>query len=370
MSRIYDYPLVSWICAGLHRSTLDAVIEGIKKDQPIDAILPRLASNTEYINKILREEVLKQFAHSDRPVVEVILNSVDAKPAGLDREYLIKVDVSGNKITTIDNGTGMSLDQILRLLIIPFNTEKTGLDEIGRFGVGFLSCLNYCMEGSRNLVGLTTKTGEEGYNLIFYSPTARVEGLQLAIRKTWRYNPAGTGVLIRRRIVSKRSLCDYIKENVKGIPTYRARIMLNDKPVDDDSKMLWYTQPAALDVRGKKMVQEVGLRIRLGYENEDKNGLSLTSQGVLVRKFSNSLYHTIISFPAGVQLVEGRDEFKKDHNYHSCVQATFAAMQTYIQAWQEQIHTKKEKSASEEEFRTLLALGPGLMSAVELKNIR
>ena len=133
----YDLPLTSWISLCLNRKRLDEIIEKVNNGQPLGEI-EHAVINGKYIEKILREEAVKQFSDSKRPTIEVILNSIDARPEDAREDYRIYVDIRRNKFVSADNGNGMSLDEVLRLLIIPFNTEKDGFNQIGSFGVGFL----------------------------------------------------------------------------------------------------------------------------------------------------------------------------------------------------------------------------------------
>ena len=178
----YDYPLVTWINIGLHRPSLDAAMESIRAGKPLDTSLTSEApSNKKYLEKILREEAIKQFKDPRRPLLEVILNSIDAKPRNFDQQYEVGIKVSGYKFSSTDYGRGIKLDEILRLLIIPFSSDKSLLEDIGKFGVGFLSTFNFCLKDTRARVIVDTAAAKEQTTAEFYATGKTVGDLRLAL---------------------------------------------------------------------------------------------------------------------------------------------------------------------------------------------
>ena len=124
----YDLPLSSWISIALHKDTLSSALEAIRSNKPLEDSLDEKPDNRRYIEKILKEEVINQFSEQSRPLLEIILNSIDAKEHDEYKDnYSIKVQVGVGKFVSKDNGRGMSLDEILRLLIIPSNNCKPGM---------------------------------------------------------------------------------------------------------------------------------------------------------------------------------------------------------------------------------------------------
>jgi hypothetical protein len=355
MSKAYDLPLADWICIGLHKDTLKAAITSINNGMNLADTIHNDESNRRYIGKILREEVIKQFSGGKRPMLEVILNGVDARSKNMEGEHYIKVKCRRRNFYTYDNGQGMSLDEILRLLIIPFNTEKNGLDEIGRFGVGFLSTFNYCLQRPEKVhVLVDTRTENEGWSIDFYATEENVDGLRMRIKKSRGTKPKGTAVQIKRIRNDKSYLVDYFVEHLNGIPSYVAKIQVNRKKINDSGDDKWYSALTELKTMGRTVKQQTGLKIRdyehilklvenKGRENmfqkygityyellEKEYRITLTSQGVLVKNFKSDHAGAIISFPSAVQVVEGRDEFKIDDNYRKSVKGVFLAFEKYL----------------------------------------
>src|SRR2546430_1457602 len=109
---IYDFPLVQWIASCLNREQLDKLIATITKDEPIETLA---SANHPLLPKILKEVVTKQFSQPDRPVVELILNAVDAGQGG-DEPSTVHVRSKYKQIEVLDRGKSMDLKEILSVL--------------------------------------------------------------------------------------------------------------------------------------------------------------------------------------------------------------------------------------------------------------
>ncbi|MBI1969577.1 ATP-binding protein [Candidatus Woesearchaeota archaeon] len=355
--RTYDLPLVDWIRIGLHRQTLEQVVQAIEHGKPLGELGQPNPINVKYIEKILREEIAKQFSHPERPLLEVVLNAIDARPSSFADDYTIQVQLSRKKFAARDNGIGMGVDEILRLLIIPFNTDKSGIEEIGRFGVGFLSTFNYCLhEPGNSTVLVETKRKEGGgYAALFYSTSGEIKDLRLRLQRMHRTRP-GTAVRIRRHLGARSLLQMYLKERLKGVPSYHARIVVDGKQINKDSNEKWYAAPVELNIKGNVITQPIGFRI----DRDDPNHITLSSQGVAVKHSLSQYGGAIISFPSGIQVVEGRDDFKMDKNYRRGIAAAFQAIEKYIQA----------QERTEEFVGSMASFLPALMSAFKIMKLK
>ena len=76
----YDLPLLDWINISLKKPTLEQAVNAIRSSQRLDPSLLGQINNKHYIEKILREEVINQFSKNERPMLEPILNAIDARP--------------------------------------------------------------------------------------------------------------------------------------------------------------------------------------------------------------------------------------------------------------------------------------------------
>lgn len=355
----YDYPLVTWINIGLHRDSLNAALESIRAGKSLDQSLTESASsNKQYLEKILREEAIKQFKDAKRPLLEIILNSIDAKPREFDQQYEVEVKVGRRQFSAADNGRGMNPEDILRLLIIPFSSDKSILEYIGMFGVGFISTFNFCLKDIQNKVIVDTSTAEEHTMAEFYATGKTVGDLRMALEYKNRSRKTGTDVTIKARITENNEVIRYIFDQLRGFPTYQARIMVNKVLVNDEGSEGWYSEKTDFKLLGQDLTQETG--IKLHSEDDANKRIYLTSQGVNVKNVMSLGRSATISFPPAVQLVEGRDEFKIDTNYRLAVQATFRALEKGIRATE--ITTKTVR-----EFTELI---PSVLSALEMKHLK
>jgi hypothetical protein len=331
----YDMPLTDWITIGLNAKSLEMVTQAIRENQPLEGLTQARRVNSLYLEKVIREEVVKQFSSNMRPLLEVILNSIDARPTNEAGDYIIRVTPKRRSFRVEDEGTSMGLEDILTLLIIPFATQKSGIDEIGRFGVGFLSTFNYCALQPRSAsVIVDTCTDSERYRMVFYSDMERtatgkdnraLSGLRMRVEKLNKGTKTGTTVLVKGDMPYLKELIPYLHESLEGIPAFKAIIMMKGEILNDDPETRWYSSPVEFEVYGKTIKQNVGLRIE---PKEDK--ISLTSQGVFVRCVGSDNGGATIYFPSAVRVPEGRDEFKLDENYHTAVKGVFEALKEYI----------------------------------------
>ena len=265
---IYDLSLIEWICIGLNKTNLNEAMDAIRSSKPIPETAIRKA-NERYIEKIFREEVKKQFSDSIRPTLEIVLNSIDAKPKDHDGDYIIKARAGVFGYQVKDNGIGMSLDDILQFLIIPFNTNKQGIEEIGRLGVGFLSSFKYCVDyPMRNRISLITKTPKEGYRLEFYATEDNVSSMRMRLSKV-RLGKRGTIVRVHKGFdpCDRREVHEFLGNHLSGIPSFVARIKVGKKEVNNTGEK-WYSYPVNLEAQGKEISQNVGFRLMT---KDDKN---------------------------------------------------------------------------------------------------
>ena len=332
----YDMLLTDWISIGLNKEKLAKAVGAIQKGKSLDDLVGTIhSSNRKYIEKILREEVQKQFDNSHRPYLEIILNSIDAKPPGMKGDYRVDVKVKNASVGIRDNGDGMSIEDILQFLIIPFNTQKKGIESIGQFGVGFFSTLNYCLHSPENKVEVTTNNGRESCQVSFYAKGNGVDSIRMRIRKKLVPARKGTSVYIRNW-KSKREVKEYLVSQLHTIPEYVAQIRLGWTTINKANPEVsrpWKHRDVLIKYEGKELQQEAGFMFQ---KIPLRHKITLTSQGVRVKSGDVNTDHyneypgAVISFPPGARLVEGRDEFKIDDNYRRCVEAAYGSFLDYV----------------------------------------
>ena len=338
LTKHYTMPLADWISIALNRERLEAAAAAIRKGAPLDQqLLGATEGNRRYLLKILDEEVTRQFKDQYQPLVQIISNSIDARPTDVNEKYAVETRLRfGGHFTTSDEGRSMSLEEILTLLIIPFNSNKDPGKDIGRFGVGFLSTLNYCLQNpGESEVRVAAHTGSESYMAVFSSGSSEVAGLNLSITPhKARRNRHGTTVeissCIRHRNVAER----YIAGHFAEFSPRRAIIRVNKRQINKEFKGTAYYQPQRFILRGTEVSQSVGVVI---HHTRDFDGriysygqMLLTSQGVKIITKEISSANIKVDLPPAVLLVEGRDEFKQDANYRAAIETVFGILAGHI----------------------------------------
>ncbi len=357
---IYDFTLTEWIMYGLHKGNLKNIVDTIEEGRNVENRLKIADSNKKYIEKILREEIIKQFSQSNRPVLEVILNSIDAQPIeALD--YTVNISAKKKKAIISDFGKGMELEDILKLLVVPFSTEKDGINEIGRFGVGFLSTFNYCIEKPfKNIVRFETETSKGRYRADFYAEGKEVGDMKMKLSKRNRDGRNGTIVTIHRNFGNKKDLADYINGDLHTMSPLTAKLVVNNYQINNVDEKNLFVSPVELVIRGKKINQRVGIAITKINPEFYTSTIQLTASGVKVHTSASAgKRDTIVYFPSAIKVVEGRDEFKIDENYNASVRGVFEAVRSYI--------NNRERNG--EFISEMIDFIPALMSAFGMKHL-
>jgi|GEM_PF-4522749 hypothetical protein len=332
----HQKPLLELISLGLNKETLGRLMAAVEESRSIGKIHPESDESNAYLAKILREEVLKQFSEKNRPLVELILNAIDARPKESKGAYVVDVKVGKDSFQVSDNGKGMVLQKILDTLIIPFNSDKDALQDIGRFGIGFFSNLQYCLEKPQTTAVLVrTGDGKSAYELKVDATGSTVDQLVCGIRKI---NSAvqGTTVQVTGIELKKPELEEYLTSYLRFFDPRRAVIKVNNTPVNLLRNVSPLVQEYSIDVElehnGEKLTQEMRVSIDIHRMNgEERPGMYLYSQGIFVKSY-NLAYGTMrIDFPSAVYPVEGRDQFKNDENYKKCLMATMEVLIKYCE---------------------------------------
>ncbi len=355
---IYDYTLVQWIAACQVRDRLDSLIMRIGQDKSVNDILA--TAKHPYICKVLKEVVEKQFSKGSRPVIEVILNSVDAGVKS-SQPSTIRVKANVNEIVIQDQGESMDLAEILKFLILPFGTEKDQAPSgtyIGQFGIGFFSTLKYCIQNpQKDSVTVRTNKNGQSYEAHFYADGQDASTLRFRLQKKGsRKGIRGTSVTINSHF-NLIELRGYVLNEVKSIPSIMSEIYFNDQLLNI-SGGAWYTSKTIYDDNyGNKFTQQVAI------QQIEEPKIVLTSCGVRVKEFSSPARHGIqVLFPGLVKVVIGRDDFVENANYYKAVDALFIALEQMMRS----SFQEAEGFLGRQDFIELL---PSLLSALRLQEL-
>jgi hypothetical protein len=307
------------IAIGLHKPTLEALLDagatgaaGRAGPDPSSSPIDRA-----YLLKILDEEVARQFSHPLRPIVELVLNAVDASRSP---GALVDVCLSPGRVSVSDAGQGMNLHAILSKLLIPFSTDKRAAADIGRFGVGFFSVLGLGLEQPESfLLGVDTGDGLEGWSIRVVAGGPTASTLAAAVRRSAPRR--GTRVTVRSSAIEPEAVRAYLRDALHFFPPERALVHVDGVPVNDGSV-----------VEGGRLFEDVAVagapplvaRFHLGGRPLASGILAATYHaGVKVESCLVVPELALIDFPAAVELTEGRDALKPGPQFDAVATAFY-----------------------------------------------
>lgn len=289
-----------------------------------------------YLLKILAEEVGRQFGHPLRPLVELVLNAVDASQGS--SSPVVDVRVEEGRVEVVDEGEGMSLRTVLSRLLVPFATDKRPGIDLGRFGVGFFSILGFGLLHPESFaLQLSTGDGREGWAMRVISGAPIPEGgtppppVQAFGATTARYpstaaagDPAsllcsirrieprrGTRVRVTSALLGADAVRSYLRDALHFFPSERALIRVDGVAINDGrliSGGRLFQDPAG--ARGPDGAPLLG-RYHVGGRGLFASISAATFHaGVKVEPCLAVAELALIDFPAAVELTEGRDALK------------------------------------------------------------
>ncbi|MDI1446234.1 ATP-binding protein [Polyangium sp. 6x1] len=298
------------VAIGLYRPALSALVSGTGAPA-------RPPMDRAYLLKILDEEVGRQFGHPLRPVVELVLNAIDATP---EHPAVVDVRVREGVVTVTDDGIGMDLRTILSRLLVPFATDKRPGVDLGRFGVGFFSVIGLGLPDPSSLsIEVETGDGTSGWSLSVLADGPEPSSLVCAIRKLTPR--AGTRVQVRSSLVEAEALRAYLRDALHFFPKERAVVNLDGAPLND----------------GRYLSGGAHFSDALSPEDPSRVARFYVGGRALVTGISAATYHAgvkvegclaipelaLIDFPSAVELTEGRDALKPCRNFRATAAAFY-----------------------------------------------
>ncbi|MBK9266263.1 MAG: ATP-binding protein [Polyangiaceae bacterium] len=292
------------VAIGLYRPSLDALVSGAGP-------VARPPMDRAYLLKVLEEETSRQFAHPLRPVVELVLNAVDAST---ERPARVDVRIGSGLVTVSDTGVGMDLCAILSRLLIPFATDKRAGIDLGRFGVGFFSVIGLGLPDPRSLsIEIETGDGKSGFALCVRADGPEVSSLVCSIRRVAPMQ--GTCARLRSALLEPESLRAYLRDTLHFFPADRSLIEVDGMPINDGRFL----------VGGKQFADSIGgdggphvARYHVGGRGLAMGiGAATYHAGVKVEGCLAIPELSLIDFPAAVELTEGRDALKPCRTFHA-----------------------------------------------------
>lgn len=293
------------VAIGLYRPSLDALVSG-------QGAISRPPMDRAYLLKVLEEETHRQFAHPLRPIIELILNAVDAS---LTQPARVDVRIGKATVTVSDAGVGMDLQTILSRLLIPFATDKRAGIDLGRFGVGFFSVIGLGLPDPSSLsVEIETGNGECGYALSVRSDGPEVSSLVCTIRRIAPMQ--GTRARLRSSLLDADSVRAYLRDTLHFFPMERAILEVDGVVINDGRYVVGgksFVDSISTDASDKHLARyHVGGRgLAMGI------GAATYHVGVKVEGCLAIPELSLIDFPGAVELTEGRDALKPCRTFHA-----------------------------------------------------
>ena len=131
------------------RASRPGIVEACRREATVPDLAERILSRTIYA----------QSASRIAPLRELVQNALDASPRGAAID--VQSGLGGTEIIVTDRGRGMTADEVLGDLLVPFRSGKEGEElAIGEHGIGFFSSLEIAPR-----LEVKTRTRTEGHLL-------------------------------------------------------------------------------------------------------------------------------------------------------------------------------------------------------------
>ncbi len=298
----FDGRLYELLGMCLNNKGFEKIVEDVKSDRKLEFAN---GYNKDWLVNVITKESTRQFKEEYRPILEVVLNSIDAKDVGED--YKVDIVANDDKLSVSDNGKGMSLESLLSELVVPYSGSKDKGKDIGRFGVGFYSMLGYLINNKLASLEVDTNNGDESYKLTFSATAKNAEDIYVSITKSDK-RTKGTVVTLRSdnilktKIIDAKEVEEYLIDKLHFFDENRSKIAFNGSLIND--------VPNGEIVSKKFDGDAYATRVRIS--DYEKPALRFFSQGVLVEEKPLSYSLSVdIDLPS-VELTEGRDAVKVD----------------------------------------------------------
>lgn len=343
--RPMEKPYLEMLGLALDTGGLGNLVDAITKGKPLTGVkiadLPREGRvDLADIAKTFDEQVMKQLAASSealgeygrhRPSMELISNGIDARLKGFTGDYFVDLRITKDSFTVEDRGKAMDLKTVLTSLMIPFIGDKERFKDIGRFGVGFLSNLHYCVENPRKtrVVVETYNGADQAYRFTFFATGKRTADLMCRVEAIEK-REIGTTVSVQGLQSPPRE--EYVKLYYEFFDEKRALIRLNGKVMN---RLGW--EERARTVEWRKAMEfsseegPVQQEVRATLMPDERGGLCLYGQGVFLGEWSFPGLRARVDFPPVVEPVEGRtDLIRTEENYKKAAGFLLQVLREYV----------------------------------------
>jgi hypothetical protein len=303
-------------------------------------------------NGIVRKSVEAQFGEKHVTVRELGQNGLDSyKPNDYDRRILFDVDEKKRKRHVVlrarDFGVGMDLKDIIKNLLIPYNSGKEfDPTKIGEHGIGWYSIVDIAdvvkvtsrrRGSSRTSQALIYREGDEWYSTL--NPSSSNGFCE-------QLNLRSEGTEVTAYIPSNATSLELIREHlhkyVGMVENSNGKITCNGVPINNIRGMYTTTVPIPVCIDHSELPLTMGVSKRLlqgrsygdsrfADRNRNLEKILMTQRGLFIKyednqfdgrtfhcKFLNSMMQMGLDFwvevPEHVTLTKGRNNIIADHN--------------------------------------------------------
>ena len=290
-----------------------------------------LAQVGNYMVRLLNEDVEKQFGGGYRPLIELMQNAIDARPAGHKGEYAVDMAADKDSVSVQDMGKAMTLREIITELVVPYSsgTEKTGYEKYGRFGIGFLSNLQYCLHSRNASITVRTCTGMEAWEIKFWSKSESIADLMVEVR---RLDPSGvakgTKVTVHGITPDAAALEKYVRDYCGFIDWDACDLRFNKATINNRYSYRGYEFLERKVDFGNGLEGKVRVAVLKDAGSLFNKGNIRFYQGFFVNRWWAGSEGTdiLIDVPKAVDLAEQRDGFVRNDKYYKAMDAALDMM--------------------------------------------
>lgn len=253
------------------------------------------------------DDIHRQNSDTKRSIVELTSNACDSGATE------VVVNITDGSYEIIDNGRGMHAKALFTHLLIPKSSSKNMIGHsIGRFGIGFYTCLAHLKDESSSVTVTTRAHGESVVHILHFR--LRQGGLELNICEYKKTFPHGTKIQVVSHDIEESTYKNYLKESFACVN--KILLTVNEEQIQLSGDYRCYTHGAG------------AARVLVGDMSSKRHGLRMTISHVLIAQSllgekTNSL-DVVWIFPSDTTITESRDAVQVDK------WSTLAAIRSFI----------------------------------------
>ncbi len=282
----------------------EIVTNGFESDMIYDLLMNRYHVAAAH----LENDIGHQNPNPYRSITEITSNAVDAM-RGMEGD--VNIAIENGRYAVSDSGVGMSADEVFEKLLIPQLSGKSGVNTIGRFGIGFYTALAHLKDHNSRVIVETKRDGHQAVRIEFI----RLNG-QMGVRvEASTRMDVGTTVLVRDAGLDPDRITQELLTSMRYV-TGR-RIMANGRQIND-------LDPARVSRVGNGTM----------YVSEKKSTLGkvvVTMGGGMIEEFAVSgdvvPELVVFDFPFDIEFPESRNRLRVDSGVVNQVRAFIDAVE-------------------------------------------